>query len=372
MWKVADSHRGRRFHTELIDGVKVHRTPTYIPSADKATAPRRIVMESSFTLNSTLWWLRYLAARERPDVVIAVCPPTQTIMWPSVMRKLHQIPILFHVQDLQLDAASQLGMLGSERMMWLLERLERSALRAATHVTTISAKMRQAIISKGVDAGRVSLLPNWSSISAETDGARIAKARRRLGARDGQLLVLYSGNLGRKQGLDVLIDAARLLKHRSDIHWVIIGGGADEARLRAKASEAGLPPNLFRELVPESELPSTLAAADVHLVIQKSEAADLVMPSKLTNILAAGRPTIATAHRDTEVGEVIAGRETGLLTRPGDAAALATAIVRVSNERDLLAMMGGNAAAFAAEHLRMDVVLGRLETLLAGLALERG
>lgn len=367
-WKVAPSHRGRWFHTEVVAGAKVHRTPTYVPAPDKANGLRRIAMESSFTVNSAVWWSRYLLARRLPDVIIAVCPPTQTIFWPWVMKALRGVPVLFHVQDLQLDAAAQLDMLGSRRLLSLLTSVERWALQSATHVSTISTKMRERIISKGIDGSRVSILPNWSSISPEHDPDRIREARRRLGARDDQLLAVYSGNLGRKQGLDVLIDAVALLRNRSDIHVVIVGEGAEEGRLRAKAQSLGLPDTLFRPLVPEAELPAVLAAADVHLVIQRAEAADLVMPSKLTNILAAGRPAIATAHTGTELGQVISGHEVGILAEPGDPAALAAAVERVASDRGLVTSMGANARALALDSLDKNGLLGRLEELLARLS----
>ncbi len=368
-WKVASTYRGRWFHTEVVAGAKVHRTPTYVPAPDKANGLRRIAMESSFTLSSAVWWSRYLLASQLPDVIIAICPPTQTIFWPWVMKALRGVPVLFHVQDLQLDAAAQLDMLASRRLLSLLASVERWALQSATHVSTISTKMRERIISKGIDGSRVSILPNWSSISPELDPGRVKEARRRLGARDDQLLALYSGNLGRKQGLDVLIDAVYLLRNRSDVHVVIIGGGADEGRLRARAQSLGLPDALFRPLVPEAELPAALAAADVHLVIQRAEAADLVMPSKLTNILAAGRPAIATAQTGTEVGQVISGHDVGILAEPGDPSALAAAVERVASDRGLLANMGINASKYASENLDKEVLLGRLEDLISVLLL---
>lgn len=367
-WKVASAYRGRWFHTEVVAGAKVHRTPTYVPAPDKANGLRRIAMESSFTLSSAVWWSRYLLASQIPDVIIAVCPPTQTIFWPWVMKALRGVPVLFHVQDLQLDAAAQLDMLASRRFLSLLSSVERWALQSATHVSTISTKMRERIISKGIDGNRVSIFPNWSSISPERDPGRIREARRSLGARDDQLLAVYSGNLGRKQGLDVLIDAVNLLRNHSDVHVVIIGEGADEGRLRTKAQSLGLPDTLFRPLVPEAELPAALAAADVHLVIQRAEAADLVMPSKLTNILAAGRPAIATAVRETELGGVIVGHETGALTPPGDSAALAQAIERIVKDRRLLATWGANAQQYAAEHLEKTNILSKFEARLRLLA----
>jgi len=328
-------------------------------------------METSFTANSSAWWLRKLFRRPGPDVVICICPPMQIVLWPWIMRLARRAPVVLHVQDLQFDAAMNLGMLGSRRIARLLSSVERAALSMATHISTISDSMRTRIASKGFSLSDISLVPNWTSTTPDTDLERVKRFRDKHDIGPNQILALYSGNLGRKQGLSTLLDTANLLRENRSIRFLIIGQGVDEVRLKARAKELELKNVRFGDLVPEEELSTLLTAADIHMIIQQEAATDLVMPSKLTNILAVGRPSVATAHRDSEIGKVLLERNAGTIVPPGDPVALAAAVATISQNAAARVEMGKNARAYAEANLNINVILAGLEVTLSQFAARR-
>lgn len=370
-WQVDSSYLGKCFMRETLDDVHIFRVPLYVPPPEKASPFRRVLMETSFTVTSSVWWVRQLFKLEAPDIVLAICPPTQTILWPWIMKMLRGTPIHFHVQDLQLDAAVGLNMLSSRRLAGLLSTVERLALSAATHISTISQPMRRKISAKGISLSSISILPNWSSVAPERNEDAVRAVRRDFCIGPDQLMVLYSGNLGRKQGLTTLVEAADILRNHPSIKFLIVGRGAEESRLRNYTAQLGIENLSFADLVPEENLASLLTAADIHLIIQEEAASDLVMPSKLTNILAVGRPSIATAHYESELGRLLIDNGAGEIVPPGDPAALAEEILRLAIDLPRRKQMGENAKAYSKANLSIDPIMSNLETTLQQLATRR-
>ena len=177
----------------------------------------------------------------------------------------------------------------------------------------------------------------------------------------GEVVALYSGNMGEKQGLEVLADVARLLaQEASQVVFVFCGSGAGRADLVARCQ--GLPNVRFLDLQPLAKLPDLLATADIHLLPQRADAADLVMPSKLTGMLASARPVVSTAHAGTELAGVVAS--CGLVVPPEDPAAMTAAIVTLAAYPDLRASLGVAGRAHALQHMDREAVLLRFEAML--------
>lgn len=368
-WKLPRSYRGRGFVRETIDGVTVLRTPVILPRSQQVSTIARIVLESSFTLAAARWWFPRLFGA-KPDVAIAVTPPLQDAVWPLLYGLVRRVPTLVHVQDLQVDAAVRLGLLDGGVSSRVLYAIEKRTLRRATAVSTITGAMLERVRSKGVDPARSFVFPNWSDLSAITPRSPDPAMRHALGAGPSDTLVLYSGNLGHKQGLDVVLEAAAATRDQARLRYAIVGDGAARAELVRRAEELNLTNLAFHDVVPADELAELLAAGDVHLVVQKEEAADLVMPSKLTNILAAGRPAIATAAPGTELHDVLTAHGLGVAVPPGDAEALRSAIVSYAGDAELQRESGARARRYAESHLDRDRILeafaGRLERIAEG------
>jgi colanic acid biosynthesis glycosyl transferase WcaI len=253
--------------------------------------------------------------------------------------------------------------------------------------------MHQRLLAKGVAPASAKLAVNWVELAAfaQPCAPGVAAYRQELAVPDGAVVALYSGNMGGKQGLEVLADVARLclaaaLSYKQNqplahmrkaqaaidfeatlpqIVFVFCGHGAGRADLVARC--AGLPNVRFLDLQPAQRLPDLLALADIHLLPQRADAADLVMPSKLTGMLASARPVVATAHAGTELATVVQG--CGLVVPPENPAAFAQAIQTLAANPAQRASLGAAGLAYAQAHLDRDAVLARFEAdLLALLA----
>jgi len=361
-WKLDAAYEDGRSRMERLNDVQVLRAAHFVPMADALGARARIRLESGFTLSAARYWLPKFFARTKPDAVIAVMPPLQIGVWPLLYGWVRRVPWVLHVQDLQVDAALRLNMLPRGAFGNLLYRVETFLLRHATRVSTITEAMRQRIIVKGARANRTHLFPNWADINSIRPGARENEFRRELDIGPEKFIALYAGNMGEKQGLDIVLEAARLLRPRNDILFLMVGSGAARGRLEQRAQTLGLDNVRFLPVQPLERLSEMLAAGDIHLVVQKRSAADLVMPSKLTNILSSGRPCVATAEPGTALFEVVQGNGTGLVTPPEDSAALSEAIGVLAGDAALRNRCGTSARAYAERRLDKDSILSEFES----------
>ena len=347
---------------ERVDGVTVMRSPLYVPAEQSGL--KRILHEVAFVASSLRWWVPRLFRRY--DAIVAVSPPFHLGALPLLHRLLHGTPVVNHIQDLQVDAARDLGLLSSEGLLRALETVERWLLRRMSRVSTISAGMLRKVLDKGVDPEDTWMVPNWVDRQLVYPLPPERSLRARFGIGPGTPVVLYAGNLGQKQGLDVVPRvAAGFAERRPEVLFLIVGEGGARAELEAEVRRRGLRNVRFEGLQPLEDLAAMLAVGDVHLVLQKRAAADLVMPSKLTNIVAVGGHAVVTAEPGTTLYDVVAAERIGTLVPPEDEAALAAGIERV--------LSGGAAAdvtglAAFAKTLDRDAILAEFRTRLADLS----
>lgn len=357
-WKLAEQYSRTGYRTEQWNGVTIRRVPHHIPSNKQVTSLDRILVDLTIFLASSVHWLRLLFTRRKPDVVIAVCPPLFAGIWPSLLKLFRRVPWIYHVQDFQVDAAVSLSMM--KRVAPFLLCIERKLIRSATRVSSITPAMCRRLVSKGADPSRVMSLPNWSDVKNIHPISRKTAFRKALGITEDQVLVMYAGAMGRKQGLSLALDAAESLKHDSRFAFVMIGSGSDAKDLQLTAERRSLHNMQFLELQPIEKLNEMLGSADIHLIIQRAHAADLVMPSKLTNILAAGRPSIATAEPGTTLYDAVEGAQTGLVIAPEDGSSLVSALQQLAVNSELRATLSHNARAYAEKHLDQEAILSKL------------
>jgi colanic acid biosynthesis glycosyl transferase WcaI len=361
-WRVPAAYRHPAWRREWLDGVEVLRAPLYAPA--RVTGKGRVLHELSFGAGCLPWWPTLWA---RPwDAVLAICPLLQSGLVPALLARHRQVPFIFHIQDLQLDAARELAIIRQPLLLACLERLERFLFTRAQAVTTISQAMAARIIDKGVAPERVHVFPNWADLKEIRPGNRQNALRRELGLKD-EVMVLYAGNMGEKQGLELILEAASLTRHNPGLRYILVGEGAARERLMDRARQLSLDSVRFLPLQSQERFPLLLAAADIHLVVQRHQASDLVMPSKLGNILAAGSPFIATALPETELGRVTLESRAGLLVPPDDAGSLARGIMDLAQDQDTRKKMGLKARNFAEERLGRDKIMATWEDLLYGL-----
>jgi colanic acid biosynthesis glycosyl transferase WcaI len=360
-WRLSAAYPRTRFLTEDWDGVTVHRVPHYVPTQGRVTALQRILLDVTFFLGSLWKWRTLFRGRNRFDAVIAVCPTMFSGIPPLFSAWLCKVPWVYHIQDFQVDAALRLKMLKLGLLGSLLYRLENYLVRSASRVASITPAMCRRAIAKGADESRLLFLPNWADVHGLKPAGRDNPFRASVPMGQADMLVLYAGAMGAKQGLEMIIDVARGLSSDPRFHFLIVSAGPEFERLQALARDAGLANIGFLPLQPRERLGDMLAAADVHLVIQKADAADLVMPSKLTNILAIGRPAVATADPGTALWDVLVGHDAGVAVPPESPQALQAALIRLAEDPEACRRMGGNARRYAEKHLDQEAILARFE-----------
>lgn len=363
-WKIWQGYSWRKYRREVFpltlvppqkgeEGMVVYRCPLWVPA--RPTGLKRILHLASFSLSSfpIMLWQTFW----RPDVVWVVEPAFFCAPAAWLVARLNGGRAWLHIQDFEVDAAFELGLLRSPLLRNWISHLERWWMGRFDRVSTISANMLFRLKDKGVAAERMVLFPNWVDTESifPSDGEN--QLRKELGLGPEVLVVLYSGNMGDKQGLAVLVAAARNLVHQPHICFVMCGNGAARERLE-KAAE-GVTNMHWLPLQPLERLNDLLNAADIHLLPQRANAADLVMPSKLTGMLASGRPVIATANPGTAVAKVVFGR--GLVVPPEDPEALSQAILHLAGNIEQRKALGAAAREYAVNNLDMGVILRRFE-----------
>jgi colanic acid biosynthesis glycosyl transferase WcaI len=364
-WRIWHGWRRFWWQRERHDGALVWRAPLYVPR--RPTGKKRALHLVSFALSSlpvALWQALFF----RPQVVFAVAPaiPSAPMAW--LAAKAGGARAWLHIQDFELDAAFGLGLVQGG---WLKRRalaFERCLLRRFQRVSTISPRMVERLAAKGVAEQRRVLFPNWVDCrEIRPLPARPQGLAGELQLPPGRRIALYSGNLGEKQGVEILVAAARLLAGRSDLLFLIVGEGA--ARERLETAAAGLGSVLFRPLVAAEQLNELLNLAAVHLLPQRADAADLVLPSKLAAMLASARPIVATAASGTGVALAVEGA--GLVVPPGDATAFAAAIAELLDDPALARRHGERGRERALAEWDREAILLRFEAALEDLAAPR-
>ena len=362
-WRKRPEDARKLLASESLNGVRIHRCWHYVPRRIRSS--KRILHEASFVC---LTFLRALALR-RPDVVFVPSPPLPLGVAASVYSFLRRVPWVFHVQDLQPDAAVALKMLPDGTFARLLYAIEAFAYRRATLVSGISEGMLRAFNDKGVPAAKQLYFPNPAPLLDPAELPKPGRFRAAQGIPADTRIALYSGNLGVKHGLDILINAAELLRHDERYLFVICGDGAKKADLVTAAERLGLPNIRFLPLQPQEIFSQMLVDADVCLVTQQPGSGAAFFPSKLLNILGHLRPVVTVADDDSALKIAVDEGKFGLNVIPGDAKALAEAIQRVCSDATDWAEMCANGRCFVAQFDR-ETVLQRIEAELQAIVVD--
>ena len=363
-WKVFPGWRRFGYTARRAGpGVNVLHCPLYVPL--KPSGLQRILHHLSFALTAMIPAL-WAGLRQRPDVVIVVAPSLISALLVRSIAWLGQSRTWLHIQDFEVEAAFATGLLSETGPVGrLARRFEARILKRFDRVSTISTAMEDRLAKKGLAKEKIVSFRNWADLTSVPGNPPDCEFKSDLGITT-RYVALYAGNLASKQGLEVLPEMARYLEHRQDLTILICGEGSSRAEL--EIASAGLKNIAFRPLQPKNRLGALLSIADVHLLPQIAEAVDLVLPSKLTNMLASARPIIATTPENTALADELT--EAGRVTPPGDARALATALEALLDAPETRAQMGNAARARAMSHWAEAAVLEQFEQDLSALISE--
>jgi colanic acid biosynthesis glycosyl transferase WcaI len=357
-WRARDN----RYRREQRHRVSVLRCPLWVPR--RPSGLTRLLHLASFAISS----LPVLIGqwRWRPELVLTVAPAFFCAPGTLLLAKLcgSRTRSWLHIQDFELDAAFELGLLKGRWLRSLAERWERRTLRGFDRVSTISAAMRRHAVQKGVAEEQAVLLPNWVNLNVIQPQMEEARAnnpyRQELGIGPEQRVLLYSGSMNKKQGLELLVEAMQRLADVPDLVWLLAGEGPSKAQL--EAATAKMDQVRILPLQPAERLNDWLNLADVHLLPQKAGAADLVLPSKLLGILASGRPLVASSPAGSELGQL--AERAGIRVEPEDGTGFAAALRQLLSDAALRQRLGQSARELAKQRYGQEAVLGQLDRAL--------
>jgi len=354
-WKVPQRYSGQLGQTEMRNGVRIVRSYAYIPNPVRTA--KRIVHEATFILGC---FLRALT-QKRPDVLLVISPPLGLGPAAIVLSRFWRIPYVFDVEDLQPDAAAELKMLPSWALNFLY-RVERSAYKHAALVSTLTHGMRDRIVSRGVPAQKVELFePRADESLLDLDQDEANAFRRKYGL-EGKFLVTHSGNMGFKQALGVIVEAAALNRQEDSTVFLLVGDGAERENIEGRVAQLRLGNVRLLPLLEANEFRGLLGASDLCLVTQQKSVSDIVFPSKVVTYLTAGRPVLGSVNGKSEVARVICESGAGRIVEPENAEALLMAIHELRGT-DLNAC-SQLAREYACRRWSSARVLGHLEKML--------
>jgi colanic acid biosynthesis glycosyl transferase WcaI len=362
---AAAGHRQplRSFWGPLLRRSDYHGIPVFHAAmpAKSPSVPGRILGWIGFHVVSTI---AGLVALPRPDVIIVPSPPLSIGVSAWIIAKLRGARFIYNVQEIYPDIAVNLGALKNRRAIRLLEALEQFVYRQAEIVTVIASRMRDRLVQKGVPAGKVRVVPNFVDLDRLAPVPRDNQFARRMKI-ENTFTVTYAGNMGPAQGLDVVIEAARLLSGRgSDIRFLLIGEGMLREQLTSAAAEL---PGAYVTVLPyqpSSMMPEIYGASDVSLVPQAAATGSDAIPSKVYRIMASARPLIAVTEAQSDLAALVREAGCGATVEPGNAQQLADVVAAAAGDRQRWEEMGRRGRAHVAAHYSRGAISGQYDALV--------
>jgi colanic acid biosynthesis glycosyl transferase WcaI len=289
----------------------------------------------------------------RTEIILAMSPPLTLGLAGWVAAKRHKAPLILNIQDIHPDAAIATGTLTDTRVIQLLRRIERTSYAKADAVTVLSDDLRKKLISRIDEESKLRVIPNFVDTEQIYPGDRNNSYRHELGATN-ETIVMYAGNVGFSQPLELVLEAARYLADRDDIIFVINGNGSRRAYFEKEAEE--LPNVTFMDYQPRQRLNEVLAAGDIHIIPLQKGLSSISVPSKFYSILAAGRPVLASVDPGTEIDLVVTRSGAGRSTPAGDTQEFIAALTALIDDPHGRVAAGLEARRFAEEWLSAKAV----------------
>ncbi len=353
--------RPQWFARQTEHGVEVRRARVILPR--RPTAGWRIIFDCSVGAS---YLLNAFGVR-RPDVVIATVPTLQGALVGAILGKLWGSPSVVLLQDLPIEAGLAVGMLTPGLLINLGRWLEGLVYRFATHLVVVGEAFRKNLISKGVPAMKISVIPDWVDLDRVHPAAPDQRIREELTGSANGFLVLHAGAMAQKQGLPTVIEAARLLATDNSIQIVLVGDGPARPGIEALIRDGDLRNVHVVGIQPDELFPRVLSAADALLLNQRADVVDAVVPSKLLTYMAAGRPVIAAVNPASVAADLITAAGCGVTVAPEDPRALADAIRTISQSPAERQASGLRGRQYAEATYAKPVALHAWEALLASL-----
>jgi colanic acid biosynthesis glycosyl transferase WcaI len=356
-WKIFKGYKSRWYKKEIINGASVTRCPLYVPVS--LTGLNRMLQDFSFFITAFGSLFAKMLSGKSYDLVFIASPSFMSGFLGLVYKFFYRkTKFVYHIQDLQVDAAEELGMIKSKVLINILKWGEGLILKGADCVTTISGGMEKRISAKPYKIKQQYLFPNWVDFDNIYKKVPDKTVLSQLGFPLDKKLVFYSGAVGEKQGLEMVVEAAKLAtKKLPDFIFLIAGSGPYAEILKQKTAEEKLTNLFFIDLQPTVIFNELLNYAFLHLIIQKDKASDLLLPSKLTNILAVGGIAIVTASPGTTLFDIINSNKLGKVIEPENLDTFWNALEEINAGQAAMEELKQNALEYAARYLEKDSII---------------
>lgn len=359
-WEIREEYRKRpRFVDEMLNGIRVLRYRQYVPQTP--TFLKRIIHLTDFTIGSFI----NLRKIDKADVVISIVPFTTTILLGWLHKRQKKAKLWAHIQDFEFDAALQSGVSKSKEnrfkrvVFGFFFWIEKYLFSKTDAVSTISYAMLKKLREK--TSVKTIYFPNWIDLANVKPDDYAAHPY----LKSDKFKILYSGNIGEKQDWKLFVDLATRLQIFDNIDIIVVGDGSSANWLKNKLKSC---PNVsIYAPIPYSDLSNLLCSADLHILLQKIEVVDSVMPSKLLGMMGSGKPSIIKGNKRSEVREIVMKSEGGLYLDTNNLNELVEAIKKLMENREIAKNMGEKGRKFVEENFEIKKILSDFESNLESL-----
>lgn len=358
--RVFQGYRNPLYQAEVLDGVHVIRTWSYI-SPSKKTWPRLF----HYGTYSTTAFYGGLAAG-RPDVLVSFSPPLPLGLSAWLLSRIWRTPWILQLEDLYPDAAIAAGVMRNKRIISFFLGMEKFLYRNSQHISVISEGFRQVLLAKEVPSTKIQVIPVWADPDEVCPGSQKNSFRHEHGL-DDKFVVMYAGNLGWTSCLEDALHAAKILREETEIRFVIVGEGVKKEVLEAEKLDKQLTNVIFLPYQPRETFPEMLVAADIILVTLNAGAALSSLPSKVFSGMASARPILAVTPLGSGLACVVAEAACGWVVPPQSPVELAMVIAHLRNHKSLLTPAGQNGRAYLEKHYSRNGCVDAYEKMLIAL-----
>lgn len=354
-WSIHSQYKSKShwYSTEKIQHNNtietIIRCPHYVPQ--NPSGLKRLISDTTIFFSFFIALIGQLF-KAKHDYVLSVAPPFSIGILGMLYKTLRGGKTIYHIQDLQIDAARDLNMIKSHAVLNILFTIEKFILKHTDYISTISAGMIKKIEEKCEKP--VTFFPNWADVDAYFPLTNKIALKAKFGFDKEDKIVLYSGAIGEKQGLEMILNTAGNLKDER-VKFIICGVGPFKAKLEMLAQKQHLKNVVFMPLQSAANFNAFLNVADVHLVLQKGSASDLVLPSKLMTILSVGGVAIVSAMPGTSLYSMMQNNKLGMVIPPENQHDLDKAVALALNSD--LQTWAINARNYAEQNLSIHAIL---------------
>jgi colanic acid biosynthesis glycosyl transferase WcaI len=317
----------------------------------------------------TAWTILNALTLRKGDVLFLRTPPLQLGLTAFLAAKLRGVRVVLNVQDIHPDLSIESGILRNRAAIRFAQGLEKWVYGVSDHIVVIGEGFRKNLLAKGVPGEKMTVIPNWVDTGFLKPVSKDNPLSRKYGLQD-KFVVMYSGtiSISSNRALERVLEAAVSMKRDDDVVFAIVGEGLKKPELQRKAEDLGATNVRFFPFQPYDDLPRLLASSDILLVPLDAEKSQMSVPSKLYNFLAAGRPVLALAPRDSEVARLIHDHRCGDVAAPDDIAGIREAVLRLKRDAGSRRELASNARRYVVDNFARTMIMDRYESLLDSLS----